>query len=258
MSTANQVAQTLKALHQRSHKPLVFANVFDVLSARTIAALPAAEAIATASYGVARAAGTTDDDLTLETNLAAVRAIAAAVRDSGKPLSVDVQDGYGSELESAIGALLDLGVSGVNLEDCDKATGELYDADTAAERVRRVLEVARSRGVPDFVVNARCDVLVRGGQLEEVVRRGRKYLDAGATTVFVWGAGRGLATDEVKQLVEAFDGRLNVILKQGGLTVKELADIGVARISVGPRVQSAAIAAIQKEAETIFNLTNEQ
>ncbi|KAH8901223.1 Phosphoenolpyruvate/pyruvate domain-containing protein [Thozetella sp. PMI_491] len=251
MSVANKVAQTLKALHQRSHKPLVFANVFDILSARTVAALPAAEALATASYGVARAANTTDDDLTLEENLAAVKGIAAVANEFGKPLSVDIQDAYGSHLEDAISRLLDMGVSGINLEDCDKS-GKLYDIETATQRIQRVLEVARNRDVPDFVVNARSDVLVRGGALEEVLARGKKYLEAGATTVFVWGGGRGVSTAEVEQLVKAFDGRLNVLLKQGGLTVRELADIGVARISVGPRLQSAGLAAYKKEAETIF------
>jgi 2-methylisocitrate lyase-like PEP mutase family enzyme len=256
MSAANQVAVTLKALHQRSHKPLVFANVFDILSARAVAALPAAEALATASYGVAMAAGTTDDDLVLETNLAAVKGIAAVAKEFNKPLSVDIQDAYGPQLEEAIGKLLDLGVSGVNLEDCDKS-GKLYDIDTAASRVRRVLDVARKRNVPDFVVNARCDVLIYGGALDEVLSRGKKYLDAGATTVFVWGRGRGVSTTEVEQLVKAFDGRLNVLLKQGGLTVKELAEIGVARISVGPRLQSAGLAAYKREAETIFSPANE-
>ena len=256
MSAANNIALTLKALHQRAHKPLVLANVFDILSARTVAAIPAAEALATASYGVARAADTTDDDLTLELNLSAVKGIATVAKESGKPLSVDIQDAYGARLEEAIDKLLDMGVSGVNLEDCDKS-GKLYEADAATSRIQRVLDVARKRGVPDFVVNARCDVLVHGRGLSEVLSRGKKYLQAGATTVFVWGGGRGVSTDEVKQMVKAFDGRLNVLLKQNGLTVRELAKLGVARISVGPRLQSAGLAAYKREAETIFNPDNE-
>lgn len=251
-AAANSVARAFKALHQRGHQPLLLANIHDVLSARTVGALAGAEALATGSYAVARDADTTDDDLTLEANLAAARRVAAVARALGKPLSVDIQDAYGARLEEAVGALLDLGVAGINLEDCDKA-GALYDPDTAAARVRRAVDVAGQRGVPDFVVNARCDVLIKGGALDEVIARGKKYLDAGATTVFVWGAGRGVSTAEVKQLVQAFDGRLNVLLKDGGLTVPELAKIGVARISVGPRLQSAAAEAYKKEAELIFS-----
>ncbi len=83
---------------------------------------------------------------------------------------MDIQDAYGPHLEEAIGKLLDMGVSGVNLEDCDKS-GKMYDVNTAVSRIGRVLDVAKQRNIPDFVVNARCDVLVRGGALEEVLAR---------------------------------------------------------------------------------------
>ncbi|KAE9365535.1 Phosphoenolpyruvate/pyruvate domain-containing protein [Stipitochalara longipes BDJ] len=254
MSTTNKLAQALKSLHQRPHKPLVLANVYDILTARAVAELPSSEALATASYAVARAAGTTDDDLTLNVNLAAVQGIAAVSKEFNKPLTVDIQDAYGSQLEEAIGKLLDFGVAGVNLEDCDKETGKLYDVETAIGRIRRTLDVARKRNVPDFVVNARCDVLVLGGNMKEVVERGKKYLNAGATTVFVWGGKRGVSKAEVEQMVKEFGGRLNVSLKMTaeGLTIKELADLGVARISVGPALQLVAMKTFQQEAEKLL------
>jgi 2-methylisocitrate lyase-like PEP mutase family enzyme len=253
MADINKTALTLKALHERANKPLVLANVFDMISARAVAQLPSSEALATASYAVAQAAGTTDDDLTLEENLQAVRGVAAVAKEFNKPLTVDIQDAYGPRLEEAIGKLLDLGVVGVNLEDYDNEAKILFDVDTAVSRIRRVLDVARKRNVPDFVVNARCDVLVQGGKLEEVLDRGSKYLEAGATTVFVWGGSkRGVSTAEVVKMVKGFDGRLNVSLKDGGLTIPELADIGVARISVGPRLQFAAIDAYERAAESLL------
>jgi 2-methylisocitrate lyase-like PEP mutase family enzyme len=254
MST-NKSAEALKSLHKRPNRPLVLTNVYDILSARAVAELPSSEAIATASYAIARAAGTADDDLTLDINLAAVQGIAAVSRELNKPLTVDIQDGYGSQLEDAISKLLDLGVAGVNLEDCDKDTHELYDLETAVSRIRRVLDVARKRSVPDFVVNARCDVLVYGGELEKVLERGKRYLEAGATSVFVWGGSkRGVSKAEVEEMVKAFGGRLNVSLKMGtdGLTIKELADIGVARISVGPALQFVAMKAFLSEAEKLL------
>ncbi|KAB5578046.1 phosphoenolpyruvate phosphomutase-domain-containing protein [Coniochaeta sp. 2T2.1] len=235
MATTNETAQTLKALHQRAHKPLVLANVYDILSARAVAELPSSEALATASYAVARAAGTTDDDMTLQTNLDAVR---------------------GPQLEDAIDSLIDLGVAGVNLEDADKDTGRIYDSDMAVSRIKRILTVARNRTVPDFVVNARCDVLMQGGALEEVLVRGKKYLEAGATTVFVLGGSkRGVTRAEVEQMALEFNGKLNVSLKMtpDGLTVRELAEIGVARISVGPSLQFLAMATYKKEAEKLLS-----
>ncbi|KAI3318361.1 Phosphoenolpyruvate/pyruvate domain-containing protein [Xylariaceae sp. AK1471] len=254
MATRNASAKALKSLHQRRNKPLVLTNVWDILSARAIAELPASEALATASFAIARAAGTSDDELTVDTNLAAVRGIARVAAEFKKPLTVDIQDAYGPKLESVINALIDLGVAGINLEDCDLATGNLYDVDEASSRIEQVLKVAIQRGVPDFVVNARCDVLVKGWGIEEALVRGKRYLAAGATTVFIWGGERGILRSEVERMVRGFDGRLAVLAKltPDGLTVKQLAEIGVARISVGPSLMFATLKALQGEAEKLL------
>ena len=254
MTELNQLALNLKSLH-RPGQPLVLTNVYDILSAEAVASLPSCKALATASYAVARTWGTEDDDMTMETNFAAVDGIEKAARKFGKPLTVDLQDGYGDKLDQAIKGLIDRGVVGANLEDCDKETQRMYSPERAAERVERAVEVARSAGVSDFVLNARCDTLIHGGEIEEVVERGKKYLAAGATTVFVWGGSkRGLSREEVAHLVEAFGGRLNVSLKMAanGLTVSQLANIGVARISVGPQIQIRAMKVFANEADLLL------
>jgi len=254
-STQNTLAKSFKALHQPG-SPVVLANVYDAPSANAVASLPTAKAIATASYAVAQAAGVEDDNLTQEANLAAAKVITSVVKKYQTPVSVDIQDGYGDQLEEVIRALLQMGVVGVNLEDCDKATHNMYDVNEAVARIKRVLAVAQSHGIPDFVVNARCDTLVRGGGISEVITRGQAYLAAGATTVFVWGGSTrgGISRDEVAELVKAFKGRLNVSKKLSteGLSVKELAEMGVARISIGPALQSVAMAKLRQEAETIL------
>ncbi|KAH8911979.1 Phosphoenolpyruvate/pyruvate domain-containing protein [Coniochaeta sp. PMI_546] len=253
--TQNALAQSFKALH-KPHSPIILANVYDGASARVVASLPAAKAVATASYAVAAAVGVKDNDLTLEANLRATRNIASAMREFNKPLTVDFQDGYGEQLEDGTAELVRAGVVGINLEDYDNAANKPYSTSEAAERIRKVLEKARSLGVPDFVVNARCDTLVHGGDMSEVIARGQAYLAAGATTVFVWGGpGRGVSRAEVVRLVEAFDGRLNVLMKLAdGLTARELADIGVARISLGPSLQLAAMEALKKEAQRALQI----
>ncbi|KAF2968451.1 hypothetical protein GQX73_g5072 [Xylaria multiplex] len=138
----------------------------DVIGARAVAELRSSIALATTSFSVARAAGLSDEQLTLDANLAAVCGIASVAAEFNKPLTVD------------------LDIVGINLEDCELVTGNLYCIDEAASRIERILEVARRRGVPDFVVNARCNALVKGLGLDEVLSRGEKYLAAGATTVF--------------------------------------------------------------------------
>ncbi|KAK5635114.1 hypothetical protein RRF57_010826 [Xylaria bambusicola] len=254
MSIQNGTAKALKALHQRPHKPLALANVWDVISARAVAELESTEALATASFSVARAAGLEDEQLTLDINLAAVKGIAEVAAEFNIPLSVDIQDAYGPELEKIINALIDLGVAGINLEDCELATGGLYTPAEAASRIERVLEVTKERGVPDFVVNARCDALVKGHSLNDALVRGKRYLAAGATTVFVWGGKRGVARSEVDRMVNEFDGRLAVLAvpPPDGLSVKELVDIGVARYSVGPSIMFAAIKTMQEEAKKLL------
>ncbi len=252
-SNLNTLARTLRSLHKPG-RPLVLANVYDFLSADAVASLPSCQALATASYAVARAAGTEDDDMTLEQNIAAAKVIGKVAAKYGKPLTVDLQDAYGDRLEEAIKSVIEAGAVGVNLEDCDKDSGKMHSVEEATSRIQRALKAAIASDVPDFVVNARCDILIRGGEMEEVIERGKKYLEAGATTVFVWGGSkRGISRAEVERMVKQFDGRLNVSLKwTGGLTVAELAEIGVARISVGPAIQFFALAEVSKKAEELL------
>jgi 2-methylisocitrate lyase-like PEP mutase family enzyme len=249
--TSKSTFTTLIALHV-SGKPVVLTNVWDIVSTRAIAPLSSCKALATASYAIAIAANTTDAALTYEENLEGIRKIAAVAHEYDKPLTADVQDGYGDRLEEAIGALLDLDVAGCNLEDYDNANKRMYSKHEASARVERTMAVAKQRGDADFVVNARCDSLHHGGDIAEVIERGRAYLDAGATTVFVWGGKRGVSSNEVKELVDAFQGRLSVKLDFEGLSVRQLAEMGVARVSIGPSMQTRIMQAFAKDAEALL------
>lgn len=255
INTQSKLATHLASMHIPG-SPLLLTNVYDALTAGTIASLPGIKALATASAAIAFAAGLSDDDLTLEVNLGAVRNIAPVAKNFGLPLSVDLQDGYGERLEEGVKVLLELGVVGVNLEDCD-STGKMMNVEVAVERIKRVKAEAEKFGVPDFVVNARTDILLRGGATNEAIERGMRYLDAGATTVFVWGGPKrgGISREEVVELSDAFEGRLNVSMRvegEGNLGVRELREIGVARISVGPGLQRVAMRALEEKAREIL------
>ncbi|PLB33265.1 isocitrate lyase/PEP mutase family protein [Aspergillus candidus] len=255
-SDLNLAAKAFKGLH-RPNQPVVLANVYDGISAKTVAALPASKAIATASWAIAEAAGVPDEELTLEENIRATRIIATAIKGSGKPLSVDLQDGYGDQLEDAIKQVIGAGAIGANIEDYDNANKRLYSAHDAVNRVKHALAIADALGVPDFVVNARCDALVYGGTIDEVISRGQAFLAAGATSVFVLGpldqAHPGeLTREQITKLIQAFEGRVNLV--PGENTTKELAALGVARISVGPDLQMVAMKALKKEAEKFLDV----
>ncbi|EPS40836.1 hypothetical protein H072_5270 [Dactylellina haptotyla CBS 200.50] len=240
LSPLNTLAKTLKALHVPG-KPLILTNVHDAAAAKAVASHAASKALATASYSIAMSQGVPDAQLDLAGNLVGIKNIARGIKNAGesenKPLSADLQDGY-EDIAETIKSAIALSVVGANIEDLktDTSTGEeeLRTPDDAADRIRVALKAAEEAGVPDFVINARTDVFGYGGTVKDVIERGKKYLDAGATTVFVWGKGKHMITiEEVKEMVEVFGGRLAV---QGTtpLGLKELADAGVARISYGP------------------------
>lgn len=254
--TQNDTAKHLRSLHVPG-SPLVLTNIWDAITADTIASLPGTKAIATASFAIAAAAGLSDDELDLDTNLRAARIIAKVAATHDLPLTVDFQDGFGTKLEEGVRAIIQLGAVGINLEDFGRETGGLYSIDEQCERIRKVMAVAREHGVPDFVVNARTDALFAGRDVDEAIERGKRYLDAGAFNVFIWGGPtrQGWRRDEVKRASEALGGRLNVILvrgKAGRLSVSEIAELGVARISVGPALMRWSAEKIGEEANAIL------
>jgi 2-methylisocitrate lyase-like PEP mutase family enzyme len=247
-AVTNAVAKTFKALHKPG-QPVVLANVYDTLTARTVAAMPSSKALATASYAVALANESKDGELTLEQNLSAVRGIVKVAKEFNKPLTVDAQDAYGPRLEETVSSLIDLGVVGMNLEDSHPADETMYSKSEAVDRIKRALKTANEKGVPDFVVNARCDTL-RQNEFSDVLDRGKAYLEAGATTVFVIPGKRGIKGEDVAEMVKEFGGMLNV--GPGALTVKQLAELGLARISVGPMLQIKAMKTFSEEAEKLL------
>jgi 2-methylisocitrate lyase-like PEP mutase family enzyme len=260
MSAIKAAATAFKALHV-PRKPLLLANVYDATSARVVASLSQCKALATASFAVALVNGTEDGKLTLETQLASVREIAAVAQEFGKPLTVDYQDGYGDQLEEGIRSMIEVGVVGINLEDSDQKTLAIMEEEVAVQRVKRAVDAAREAGVDDFVVNARSDTYLRGGTLDEAIRRGKLYLQAGATTIYILGGSgpKGNTAEEVSKMVAELDGKVNIGLRlpkpgmeAGVLTPKDLAALGVARISVGPQIYLAAAEAMKSAAQRVF------
>ncbi|KAF7712296.1 Phosphoenolpyruvate phosphomutase [Penicillium ucsense] len=266
--TQNEIAQHFRTLHNPLH-PLILTNIWDASSATTIASLPQTRALATASYAIAASLGIDDAHLTQHQNLSAIQTILTSTRriNPALPITVDLQDGYAQDLPSLaalIKQVIALGAVGCNLEDVDNATGTLRPLDEAVARVRTVMQAARQVECPDFVLNARTDVLFQGGdgRVEDAVERGKAFLEAGAWTVFVWGGprGRGVSREEVRVLVRELQGRVSVKMNLGGagqgtfLTVREIRELGVARVSVGPELWRIAMKAIREQAELVLSL----
>lgn len=227
-ATPAERASRLRDLH-RPGAPLLLANVWDVWSARAVAAA-GASAIATSSAGVTRSLGYEDGEaMPVQEAFGAVARITAAV---DLPVTADLEAGYGLDPEPFVAALLDAGAVGCNLEDTDHRTGGRVPVRRQAERIAEIVEAAARRGV-GVVVNARIDsFLDRSGspeRLEDAIQRGRAYRAAGAACAYPI-----LAADEddLATLVREL-GVVNANRVPGGPSVARLRELGVARISLG-------------------------
>ncbi|BDP40515.1 phosphonomutase [Deinococcus aetherius] len=239
-------ARTLLDLHT-APDILTLANVWDVVSAQVVAAT-GARALATASHSIASTFGYPDgENIPLELHLDMVRRIVQAV---DLPVSMDFEAGYGNPGETTRRAI-EIGVVGGNLED------QMRPLDEAVTAVEAVMAAGREAGI-EFVLNARTDALVRADPeaprsrvIDEAIRRGRAFLDAGAPVVFV---PRLVARDEIQAVVEALGPRkLTVISVPGAsLPARELQDLGVARVSTGPFTQRVALTALQDAAAALL------
>jgi 2-methylisocitrate lyase-like PEP mutase family enzyme len=241
--TADRAAELLR-LH-REPELLTVVNVWDVASARVVAATPGTRALATASHSIAATLGYDDgEQIPVDLMLDMVGRIAA---DSELPVTADLEAGYGDAAETVRRAI-ELGVVGANIEDQMKPLSE------AAAQMEAIMRVAAEEGV-DFVLNARTDAFVLGRDrdpsdvLDDAVERGRAFLDAGAPVVFVPAK---LNEEQVATLVDAFGPqRLTCIGIPGMPSLARLEELGVARVSYGPMPQRVALTALQELVEQI-------
>jgi 2-methylisocitrate lyase-like PEP mutase family enzyme len=213
-------AEALRALHVPGD-PLVLPNAWDAATARLVeqAGFPA---VATTSSGVAEALGYEDGERTpVDEMLAAVRRIARAV---DVPVTADMEAGYGLDLGDLARRLVAAGADGLNLEDTDHAHHPaLQPTDEQARRIAAVKAGA------DLVLNARIDVHIRGGDTEEALRRARAYREAGADGVYPIGV-----ADEPTIVAFVETGiPVNILLSPGAPPIERLAELGVARVSLG-------------------------
>ena len=238
MDVAEKAAE-LRRLHA-DPELLVVVNVWDVVSATVVAAQEGTRAIATASHSIASTFGYPDgEQIPLDLMLDMCGRIAAAV---DLPVTADLEAGYGNAGETIRRAIAQ-GIVGANLEDQMKPLPE------AVAAVEAVVKAGEQEGVP-FALNARTDALIRAGSrdraeaLRDAAERGRAFLDAGATCVFVPGPVDRAA---LEQLVKALGPQKLSVIGYPGIPLShaELTELGVARISYGPFTQRVALGALQ-------------
>ena len=245
--------KAFRALHEQGC--FVIPNPWDVGSARYLQHL-GFPALATTSAGFAFSQGLADSDddrvASRERNLAHIAAITAAV---DLPVSADFMSGFGrspEEVTESVARCIATGVAGLSIED---ATGDsmspLYDLPIALERVRAARRAIDESG-HDLLLTARAECFHVGhpDPLHESVRRLQAYAAAGADVLFAPGP---QSRAEIKTLVEAVAPKpLNLlVVRDIGVDVREIAELGVRRISVGGALALAAWTGFIRAATTL-------
>lgn len=235
-------------------------NAWDAGSARLLESV-GFPALATTSAGIAFSYGRPDHDngaenwggrLDREVVLRRVNEIVEAVR---VPVSADLEEGYGSSPEAVaetIRLAIAAGAAGGNIEDfTGSGSRPLFDRALAVERIQAARAAIDAAGVP-FVLVGRTDALQFQGTLSESVDRANAYLEAGADCAFVPGAADA---ETIGPLVRELTGPLNVVMGLTGnaLSMMDLAELGVRRVTVGGSLARALYGHLRRAAEELKN-----
>jgi 2-methylisocitrate lyase-like PEP mutase family enzyme len=236
-------AERFRALHEDG--VFLIPNPWDAGSAKVLAAL-GFPALASTSSGFAFTLGRPDGGATLDEVVEHARVLDRA---TALPVSVDLENGYGSRPEDAALAIVRVagaGAVGGSIEDYDPSGG-IYPVAEAAERVAAAAEAAGRLGFP-FTLTARAENHIRGNpDLDDTITRLRAYERAGAGVLYA----PGLATAaEIRTVCQAVSRPVNVLARPH-LTVAEIAEAGARRISVGGALAWVAVDAMITAAERV-------
>ncbi|BBT38780.1 Carboxyvinyl-carboxyphosphonate phosphorylmutase [Pseudomonas putida] len=242
-------AEAFKAMHEREGA-FVIPNPWDAGSARLLASL-GFEALATTSAGLAFSLGRPDAEgaLSLEETLSNARSIVDA---TPLPVAADLENGFGDlpqDCAETIRRAAQVGLVGGSIEDASgRCDDPIYDFGLSVERVRAAVQAARALPFP-FTLCARAENLLHGRlDLDDTIRRLQAYAEAGADVLYAPGL---RDVEEIRAVVQAVAPKpVNVLMGLAGvpLSVNQLQDLGVKRISVGSSLARAALGALQRAA----------
>ena len=249
-----QKANDFLALHH-ARSILILPNAWDVISGK-IFELEGFKAIGTTSAGIAATLGYADGQkITLTENIEVVRHI---VNNTHLPVSADIEAGYDTSVEGVVKAaeaVLNVAAVGLNLED---GTGNpdtpLFEKSLQQEKIRAIREMSVARGI-HLVINARTDVFLVSDDytksLRFAIERGNAYKEAGADCIFSPDNG-DLDKQSITTLVNEINAPINIIAGATTPPIAELQDVGVSRVSVGPRPMRAVLTLLRNIAEELI------
>jgi 2-methylisocitrate lyase-like PEP mutase family enzyme len=241
MPTAQQKRADFRKMHQSGC--FVLPNPWDAGTARMFQHL-GFKALASTSTGFAWSQGRPDYSLSRDDVLGHCRTLCTA---SDLPINADFESGFASneeELAESVRLAVETGVAGLSIEDRDLQGPEnaLYDKARAVERVRAARKAIDATG-QDVVLVARTEtLLVDPSTVLQAVDKLVAFADAGADCLYAPGVRE---RDEIASIVKAVAPRpVNVVMMRPGLSLKELEDLGVRRVSIGGALARGAWARV--------------
>ncbi len=247
--TQKEKAELFLKFHQ-DKEILVLLNSWDVGSSKLIEAC-GYKAIATTSMGIAASLGYPDCQVIQLSEM--IETITGIVNGVQAPVTVDIEAGYGKNLNEIIDSVQKVvatGIVGINIEDSIDLNPTLIDEAEFCERISAIRALSDSLGF-HLVINARTDSFyVSSGssreKLSESIKRGNKYREAGADCIFVQPVWE---KEMISTLVKEINAPINILSNPtigvgSPLSVSELQDLGVARLSLGSSLMKATLALI--------------
>ena len=229
---------------------LLLPNAWDVVTAKIYENL-GFKALGTTSAGIAATLGYPDGQkMSLEENLSVVKRI---IEHTNLPVSADIEAGYSDSVEGAVEAAreaLEIGAVGINLEDSTGSeTKPFFEISEMVYRINAIRNMAEKIGIHLFI-NIRTDVFMLGKEelpekLRLTIERAKIYKEAGADCIFIPDIG-DFNEHIITGLVKKINAPLNIIAGENIPSAQKLEEIGVARLSFGPRPMRALLALLVK------------
>lgn len=165
------------------------------------------------------------------------------------PVNADFEAGFADTPDGVatnVARCIETGVAGLSIEDRDGVA--FYAIDEAVARVRAARTAIDASG-QDVILVGRCEAyLMKRLDLDEVITRLRAYGAAGADCLYAPGLSR---LNDIARVVAAVDKPVNANLTATGLSVADMAGIGVRRVSVGAALARSTYAAFDGFAQRL-------
>jgi 2-methylisocitrate lyase-like PEP mutase family enzyme len=235
--TVAQKRADFRALHEQGC--FVIPNPWDTGSARYLQGL-GFKALATTSSGHAWSQGLADGAQPRDVVLAHLRDIVAA---TDLPVNADFENGFASDahgVAESVRLAVETGVAGLSIEDSTgDAANPLFPIEVAVERLRAARKAIDAAGGDTLLVGRAENFFAGRPDLDDTIARLKAYAAAGADCLYA----PGIKTREQIAAVVAAVAPKPVNLLVGGaseLTMKDIAELGVRRVSVGGGLARAA------------------